>query len=157
MVNGNIPVCLHVSSICSNLLKLSLTINDLSNYRVAVIQAVSIQKDEQCKLWSEWKMKHDREQLVVLLHGPGQNQTFSQPEAGNHPYHMFRMIETYFLPLTCVVGLICNTLATKTFLDKKMRKFSCSMYLVTKCMSDSIFLLNMLVIYICCAFSVTII
>ena len=101
-------------------------------------------------------MTHERNQSVVLIHDPGQNQTFSQPEAGNHPYHMFRMIESYFLPLTCVVGLICNTLATKTFLDKKMRKFSCSMYLVTKCMSDSIFLLNMLVIYICGAFSVAI-
>lgn len=101
-------------------------------------------------------MTLQRNESVIMLQDTGHNQTYFSDHPGSQPYHMFRMIETYFLPLTCVVGLICNSLATKTFLHKKLRKFSCSMYLVTKSTSDSIFLLNMLIIYICGAFSVTI-
>lgn len=102
------------------------------------------------------EMTPDRNNSLLPARGAEENQTFWEEPPGSEYYHMFKLIETYFLPLTCVVGLICNGLATKTFLHKKMRKFSCSMYLVTKSVSDSVFLLNLLVIYICGAFALSI-
>jgi len=66
----------------------------------------------------------------------------------NQHYHVFKMIETYFVPLTCVVGLVGNTLAVKTFLHKDLKRHSCSVFLITKSVSDILFLLNLSLIYI---------
>ncbi|XP_045201932.1 somatostatin receptor type 2-like [Mercenaria mercenaria] len=66
----------------------------------------------------------------------------------NLQYHLARMIETYFVPIMCSVGIISNILAIKTFLHKGLRNYSCSRYLIAKCVSDTMFLLNLFVIYI---------
>jgi len=60
----------------------------------------------------------------------------------------FRIIETCFVPLICVVGLICNSLAIKTLMHKNLRAQSSSVFLITKCIADTLFLLNLSVIYI---------
>lgn len=79
-----------------------------------------------------------------------QNGSFTslQPETDfNQHYHLARMIETYAVPMTCIIGFVGNSLAVKTFLHKSLRHFSCSIYLIVKCVSDTLFLLNLFGIY----------
>lgn len=66
----------------------------------------------------------------------------------NQPYHLARMIETYFVPITCSIGIVANILAVKTFLHRCLRNYSCSRYLIAKCISDTMFLINLFVIYL---------
>lgn len=71
----------------------------------------------------------------------------------NQHYHVARLITTYFLPFICIMGLVCNTLAIITFLQHRLRKYSCSIYLIVRSISDSIFLLNISIIYLSSIFN----
>ena len=56
-------------------------------------------------------------------------------------------IETYVMPISCIFGLIGNTLAAITFLRKPMRNKSCSLYLAVRSLSDNGFLATLLIIW----------
>lgn len=56
-------------------------------------------------------------------------------------------IETYILPAICIFGLISNTLALITFLQKPLKNKSCSLYLAVRSVSDNGFLATLLMIW----------
>ena len=57
-------------------------------------------------------------------------------------------IEAYLLPIICAIGLISNTLALVTFLQKPLRNKSCCVYLAGRSVSDNGFLGTLLLIWI---------
>ena len=57
-------------------------------------------------------------------------------------------IEDYLLPTICTIGLISNTLALVTFLQKPLRNKSCCLYLAGRSVSDNGFLGTLFLIWI---------
>ena len=57
-------------------------------------------------------------------------------------------IEAYLLPTICTIGLISNTLALVTFLQKPLRNKSCCLYLAGRSISDNGFLGTLFLIWI---------
>lgn len=65
------------------------------------------------------------------------------------PYHpITSFIEQYAIPCICLLGLISNTLASIVFLQKPLRKSSCSIFLAVRGFSDNGFLSTLLIIWI---------
>ena len=83
------------------------------------------------------------------------NFPFPNEEVSQH-YHISRLVQTYSVPFVCTLGLICNSLAMATFLQKGLRQYSCSVYLTARSTSDSLFLLNLAIIYTCSSFQLNI-
>ena len=63
-------------------------------------------------------------------------------------YRVTELIERYCLPFICLFGLVGNSLATITFLQKSLRQTSCSLYLAARSISDNGFLLTLLIMWI---------
>lgn len=63
-----------------------------------------------------------------------------------HPITTF--IEQYTIPVICIFGLLSNTLASVVFLQKVLRKSSCSIFLAARGFSDNGFLSTLLIIWI---------
>ena len=57
-------------------------------------------------------------------------------------------LRKYYLPPLIALGLICNTLLVITVLYSKLRNFSVAPYLLTLAITDSLFLLSLLLIWI---------
>ena len=62
------------------------------------------------------------------------------------------LVELYCLPVICIFGLVGNTLSSITFFRNPLRKTSCSLYLAARSISDSGFLLALLLTWISSVF-----
>ena len=58
---------------------------------------------------------------------------------------MFRNITT---PMICVVGVIANILTCATFLSPTLRQTSCNVYLAARSLSDTMFLLTLIIVWL---------
>lgn len=68
---------------------------------------------------------------------------------GRTPYHpITTFIEQYTIPVICIFGLLSNSLASVVFLQKALRKSSCSIFLAARGFSDNGFLSTLLIIWI---------
>ena len=74
------------------------------------------------------------------------NLTDSFPVHVHHPVTTF--IETYSIPVLCLLGLIGNSLASIVFFQKQLRNSSSSIFLATRGLSDNGFLSTLLIIWL---------
>ena len=72
------------------------------------------------------------------------NWTFSLSSSDDVIY-TFRQI---LLPFIFVFGLVGNTFAILTFLKKELRKMSCSIYLTVRAISDNIFMISVVCVWL---------
>ncbi|KAI8747892.1 12-(S)-hydroxy-5,8,10,14-eicosatetraenoic acid receptor, partial [Biomphalaria glabrata] len=57
-------------------------------------------------------------------------------------------VQTYFIPLICSLGILGNLASVAVFLAGTMKKKSCIMYLTTKCISDTVFLAGLSIVWL---------
>ena len=84
----------------------------------------------------------DRSQYDLYNETNLKNETYRLPAV-----EIRTAIQTYVLPSICIFGLICNTLALITFVQKPLRNKSCSLYLAVRSLSDNGFLATLLMIW----------
>ena len=58
------------------------------------------------------------------------------------------VIRQFVLPLICLFGVIGNTLAVSTFLRPSLRRYSCSVLLATRAVSDNGFLITLFIVWL---------
>ncbi|KAL4220525.1 G-protein coupled receptor 1 [Mactra antiquata] len=74
------------------------------------------------------------------------NETLAYSGHLRHPITEF--IEQYIIPVICLFGLLGNTLSSIVFLQKPLRKSSCSIFLTARGFSDNGTLATLLIIWI---------
>ncbi|KAK0065367.1 mu-type opioid receptor [Biomphalaria pfeifferi] len=57
-------------------------------------------------------------------------------------------VQMYFIPLICFLGILGNLASVAVFLAGTMKKKSCIMYLTTKCISDTVFLAGLSIVWL---------
>lgn len=57
------------------------------------------------------------------------------------------LVERYTVPLICVSGFVGNTISLAVFLQRSLRKKSCSLFLATRSLSDNGFLFILLIVW----------
>ena len=67
---------------------------------------------------------------------------------GPSPHLITDYIQKYVIPIVCFLGLTGNTVACMVFLQKPLRKSSCSIFLTARGFSDNGFLSTLLIIWI---------
>ncbi|ESP04969.1 hypothetical protein LOTGIDRAFT_109748 [Lottia gigantea] len=63
-------------------------------------------------------------------------------------YLSIRSVQKFLIPVICVLGSTGNILAILTFLGRTLRDKSCCIYLATKCVSDTLFLLSLFLVWL---------
>ena len=58
---------------------------------------------------------------------------------------IFRNITT---PMICLIGVIVNMFTLATFLSSTLRQTSCNVYLAARCISDTVFLLTLFIVWL---------
>ena len=58
---------------------------------------------------------------------------------------MFRNITT---PMICIMGIIANIFTCATFLSSTLRQTSCNVYLAARSLSDTMFLLTLIIVWL---------
>ncbi|XP_060605152.1 C-C chemokine receptor type 1-like [Ruditapes philippinarum] len=89
---------------------------------------------------------------VNVVYNDGNEDTYvfnvTQQVYGSSPHMITDYIQKYVIPIICVLGLIGNTIASLVFLQKPLRKRSCSIFLTVRGFSDNGFLFTLLIIWI---------
>ncbi|KAH9502237.1 hypothetical protein Btru_070496 [Bulinus truncatus] len=65
-----------------------------------------------------------------------------------HSYGAVWDLQTYFIPVICSLGIVGNLSSVAVFLTGNLKKKSCVMYLITKCLSDTFFLAALSIVWL---------
>ncbi|XP_060579310.1 FMRFamide receptor-like [Ruditapes philippinarum] len=64
------------------------------------------------------------------------------------PITWVTLVERFTIPVICVLGLVGNTCSIVIFLQKSLRKKSCSLFLASRSISDNGFILILLIVWV---------
>ncbi|KAK0048859.1 mu-type opioid receptor, partial [Biomphalaria pfeifferi] len=57
-------------------------------------------------------------------------------------------VQKYFLPVLCILGIFGNIVSIRVFWTKSMRRKSCIVYLIIKCVMDTLFLVSLFIFWL---------
>lgn len=72
----------------------------------------------------------------------------SSPTTKDPTYVAIRSIQKYVIPVLCVTGLVGNLTSVGIFMSRSLKKKSCCMYLLTKCLTDTLFLVALFIVWL---------
>ncbi|XP_050393216.1 FMRFamide receptor-like [Patella vulgata] len=76
------------------------------------------------------------------------NDTFQYSLDRDVVYVSIRSIQKFLIPVVCFLGSTGNILAACTFLARTLRDKSCCLYLAAKCLSDTMFLISLFLVWL---------
>ncbi|CAG5116623.1 unnamed protein product [Candidula unifasciata] len=76
--------------------------------------------------------------------------TTSRPDDGSDDptYVSIRNLQKFIIPILCLIGLLGNLTSVSIFMSRSLKKKSCCMYLMTKCLTDTLFLAALFVVWL---------
>lgn len=63
-------------------------------------------------------------------------------------YVLIRHLQKFIIPILCLLGLVGNLTSVSIFMSRTLKKKSCCMYLMTKCLTDTLFLAALFVVWL---------
>lgn len=64
------------------------------------------------------------------------------------PYNEVMQLQKFVVPVLCLLGFFGNLTSVTIFMGQTLKKKSCIMYLTTKCLTDTLFLAALLVVWL---------
>lgn len=96
-----------------------------------------------------FRMAHfDRGNLTTTISSTLTSSNVTHAYSAHVPHPITEFLEQYIIPVICVFGILGNTLSSVVFLQKPLRKSSCSIFLTARGFSDNGTLATLLIIWI---------